>query len=51
MLDLDWPRKDRKDSPLYYLKPSKDMRRALTKVRSFCYPKNRRQIYMKFPIS
>lgn len=45
-LNIGRLRKERKDSPLYYIRTLKERRRALREVRSFCYFKNRRpEIY------
>jgi len=41
-LRLEWLRKKRKDSPLYYVKTRKDGRKALRATDSFCFLKDRR---------
>lgn len=45
-LNIGRLRKERRDSPLYYIRTLKDRRRALREIKSFCYLKDRRpEIY------
>lgn len=45
-LNLDWLRKEREDSSLYYVRTTKERNRALRKIKSYCFMKDRRpEIY------
>jgi predicted amidohydrolase len=45
-VNLTWLEKERKDSPIYYIKSLKDIEKSLKNIASFCYFKDRRpEIY------